>query len=189
MDRRKGFTFIEIIVVVSVMTLLTSFLLLSSKQSREQTTLNTEAFKFLQILFKAKNDTIAVLTDATGQAPCGYGVRINYDYPQSYEMFKYDPPQGTACDPTASGWLTTDYKKVPNMTFTPTAPIILNGGLGDSIEMVLFMPPNPDVYIWFKGNAVPSINTAGKVHFKIPDGRSYGIGVSPAGQLTIASEQ
>ncbi len=143
---RRGFTMIEMLIVVAVTAMLSSFLLLYNSTSRQQVALFVERAKMSQVMQKAKSFSIA--SYATTDEACGYGVEVNYDT-RSYFIFKYAKPPASSCEEiTIIGTSEND----PNIQPLTSYTYELNNALvfdrpADAIESVLFIPPDPRVLV------------------------------------------
>src|SRR3989344_3199887 len=84
---RRAFTLIEILVVISVITMLSAFVLTYNATSRNQVALRIEQAELVQTISRAKS--LALATYNKPEVPCGYGVYINYSE-NNYAIFSYD---------------------------------------------------------------------------------------------------
>jgi len=71
----KGYTLIEVLVVISVMTLLTSVLILYNRTSEQHIIIFKEQAKLITLFERAKG--LAISTYTKSGAPCAYGVLID----------------------------------------------------------------------------------------------------------------
>lgn len=151
-QHRRGFTLLEILVVLGVTTLLTGMVLTYGSRGRNQTTLYVEQIKLAQVILRAK--ALSVATYNRPDIPCGYGVNIDYNQ-NSYELFSYKPTDcfsikaaGIVDDPLNKYVvidrfaLPTGVKLVKNASNDPTAT---------TLATVFFLPPNPETFIWLDG--------------------------------------
>jgi prepilin-type N-terminal cleavage/methylation domain-containing protein len=143
---RFGFTMIEMLIVVAVTAMLSSFLLLYNSTSRQQVALFVERAKMSQVMQKAKSFSIA--SYATTEEACGYGVEVDY-ITRSYFIFRYAKPAASSCEEiTIIGTSEND----PNIQPLASYTYELNSALvfdrpDDAIESVLFIPPDPRVLV------------------------------------------
>lgn len=176
---RAGFTLIEVLVVIGITSLLAGIILTYSSSSRDRVALQVEQARLSQTIAKAKSLTVSTYNDPV--VPCGYGVRFNYaesEAPDTYTLFSYDAPTCaniTVLDPAFETEVTTE-DLPPNLTFEEPDP-------AESIESVLFLPPNPDTWIWLYGKNATSTQGCVPVAAK-SDASAVYISVSSAGQIS-----
>lgn len=145
-EERRGFTLLEILVVLGITTFLTGMVLTYGSRGRNQTTVYVEQAKLAQIILRAKS--LSVATYNKPDIPCGYGVNLNYET-NSYELFSYRPincfdikTAGIVKDPL------NEYKIIES--YAVASGVKLNKGTNsnETLLTVFFLPPNPDTYIW-----------------------------------------
>ena len=81
----SGFTFIETLVTISVLMILTSIVLLYNRAGEKQIILLREKARLVQTILKARSSSINTLI--TDEPICGYGVHFESD---SYRILKGD---------------------------------------------------------------------------------------------------
>ena len=172
---RLAFTLIEVLVVIAVTSLLAGLILTYSSTSRDQVALYVQQAKLAQTIAKAKSLTISTYNKPT--VPCGYGVHM--DYPGgAYTLFSYDAP---SCDD-----LSVLNPAFETTVTAETLPSNLVFGTPDagSIDDILFIPPNPDTWVWLHGSNTTS--TAGQVPIMARSGApKLTVTVSSAGQISF----
>lgn len=174
-SRRKGFTLIETLIVIAITALLSSFVLTYTSTSREQVALYVEQSKISQTILRAKSLTLSTYNQPA--IPCGYGVRIDYDM-GIYELFSY----GAA---PCSSVSVIDPNLATRVRESRLPPQVRLGVKPESIEYVLFTPPDPKTSIWRRG-AGAATSSDGIVFLQGTSGKSaVGIGVSFAGQVSF----
>lgn len=152
----KGFTLIEIIVVVGITALLSSILIIYSQRSREQILLNVEKAKIAQTILRVKSLTLAGFTKPTSDPPpCSYGFYIDYAA-STYSIFEYKPPAPATCDDifTANVINTTPppfggFKIISTEKLSPE--VKFNLLVADHLGYIVFIPPDLKVMV-FKEN-------------------------------------
>jgi len=169
--QNSGFTIIELIVVFGVISILSSYLILYNKVSQSQIILSLEQAKIIELLNQAKS--LSISTYLNTNAPCGYGVNINYSQPESYELFSYGI-SGPGCkniqsiDTSSSTYVLIGQKntlpkelkfnKVPNSNYLNT---------------IFYMPPQPKILIWQEDSLTPlnesSTNYEAKIYLQTQD--------------------
>lgn len=173
---RFGFTLIEVLVVLGITSLLAGMILTYTSTSRDRTALYVEEAKLAQTISRAKALGIATFT-ANGTPPCGYGLKVDYDA-QSYSVFSY---RADSCDIQVFGLGAT----MENVSTDQLSPNVRFAEPGEgSVEVILFVPPDPKTWVWHIGSAVTS--TAGSITLKTATGNSeLTIQVNSAGQITF----
>lgn len=173
---RKGFTLVEIIIVVGITAILAGVILTYTSNSRNQVALFVEQAKLAQTVSRTKS--LAITTYTKTNPPCGYILQIDYDA-QSYSVYPYTVAAGTPCgvktmaDIQKGDAVSTD--KMPiNVRLDPSGE--------EAIDTVLFLPPDPQTWIWKLGFLATS--TQGQIHLTTQGG-AVSIGVSRAGQITF----
>jgi len=133
--KNKGFTVIEILVIVAVLSLLTTILLLNIRTGQNQIILFREQTKIIGILSRAKY--LAISTFGREGVPCGYGVHFNKTS-GVFLIFKDLAVDCGASDKKYSGAseIYESYQLDPAVMFD-----------GPTSLDVLFIPPEPLVVI------------------------------------------
>jgi len=181
----KGFTLIEIIIVVAISALLTGVLVTYSQRSRQQIVLNVEKAKVAELINRAKVLTLAGFTDPpTIPPPCAYGFGID-TVGRNYGIFTYDDPN-VACEDAST------ITSIDESFFTYLDPldpfhrdinIIEDPDPAQVIKYILYIPPELNVLI-FDGNG--DIKGGGEINFETKDGSfSSSIRISSNGQLSF----
>ncbi len=187
----KGFTIIELLVVLGITAMLSAIALGYTGVAQNQITLSVESAKIAETILRAKN--LAIATYSTAPGICGYGVSI--DVPDNeYSIFAYDPAGGGPCPSVASttltGLSTANEQPYSQSTWKvrPGTGVRLVQGNGDGLGAVLFYPPAPATLLSLTGDAFlpPGSAVPLNVHLSTVDGSaSTTITVSPAGQVTF----
>jgi len=209
---RRGFTIVELLVVMAISAMLAGIAITYSNISKNQIALSVEASKIGGTLYRTKD-----LAIATYNAParpgstktCGYGMLIDSKN-NNYSIFAFRPDQSKAA------YSSTDLTK-----FCPSEAAVLAAGLtitgnnaevtstspgtwhvpvtnniklyrstgSDNLGVVLFYPPDPDALL-SNGNAasatVTFLNPGETLHayLAVPDGApTTSVTVNPAGQI------
>jgi prepilin-type N-terminal cleavage/methylation domain-containing protein len=176
---RSGFTLVEVLVVIAITSLLAGLILTYSSESRDQVALYVHQAKLSQTISKAKSLTVSTYNNPV--IPCGYGVHVDYAQ-NTYKLFSYGvagaPPQCsgiTTLDNSLETTITTE-KLPPNLSFEKPD--------SEAIVDILFLPPNPDTWIWLHGGNGTS--TFGSISLQTNSGTwSVPVLVSSAGQISF----
>lgn len=148
---KKGFTLIEVIVVISIIGLLATSAILSGTQSKRITSLNRASREVLISLRDAQNKSLITLESSAGLVPCGFGV--HYVDENGFLIFKEETsPSGQECVATSTGQNIDRLYQAPG-----------GYGLDVAIENFSFTEAN---YVKIK-EAFPDI------YFEPPDGLTY----------------
>lgn len=165
----KGFTLIETLVVLGVLTLMTSMLVLYNRTGERQIVLLREKARLIGIIFRAKS--LALHTLIEDEPACGYGMHSS-----EAEYFMYRD-KAIVC-------------RVSDHAYTEGTDEIIAGTLTQlgvglqfgarTLTDILFVPPNPKVFL----NGGQGL-TEGEIILQSVDGKSsVSIYVNNAGQIS-----
>jgi hypothetical protein len=131
-----GFTIIEILVLLGVLSLISTILIINTHSGEKQVNLFKEQARIVSILFRAKSLSISTFGETGISIPCGYGVHFNDS--GSFLIFKDLAPDCKSAD----------------HKYTDTNEIYESFQLDPAIEFdslnfsdVVFIPPDPSVVI------------------------------------------
>ena len=203
---RKGFTLIEIIIVIAISAMLATIAIIYSQNSQNQVTLSVETSKIAETILQAKNLSIA--TYYTSTSTCGYGAWINVAS-NTYSIFAFDPDPanyggagsippcpGTAAV-TAAGIMVADgsgpgaevaqYSPGTWETQVTNGVHLVSGGLGDDLSLVLFYPPDPTTLVSTStADPHPLGSGSATVYLETADKKTTAtISVNSAGQVSF----
>lgn len=134
---KRGFTLIELSVIISILALLSSLLILYSRDSEKQLRLVREKAKLIGAILRAK--ALSVQTYKQEEAVCGYGVHFDA---AEYRIFK-DPKVAGSCDGSNKVWdgIAEDVEVI-NLTDT-NVMLFTSPAMTD----IFFTPPDPKVLL------------------------------------------
>jgi hypothetical protein len=191
LNSERGFTLLEILIIVTVTAIISAFAVVYSNVSKTQLALYAEQQKVAGLILKAKSLAIETHMSAGqgGGVHCGYGIKIDYGAnPQSYGIFYYNRPGPTDADPQCdtiknAGIDPSLFDAGSDLpSFDLDRGIILRSSEPDSLVYVLFVPPNPTTVIDTIGNN-PSL-VAGNVYLTTKDGSASAVvAIEPGGQV------
>ncbi len=181
---RNGFTLIELIVVVSITAMLSSFAILYSKIGQRQITLYIEQQKIAELILRAKS--LSFSTYFQPGRTCGYGLHIDYGL-RRYSIFSYLPPGPVGnpqCDTIAAAQiLPSNVQTFSDLNTLDTNLAFRSPSPADALSYVLFVPPNPTTILSANPGGILSVNPA-KIYLQTKDGGgAVVITVSQAGQV------
>lgn len=206
-DNKRGFTLIEVLIVLAITAVLSSLAIVYTHVGQNQISLSIEESKIAQLILEAKELSIA--TYGVNNTTCAYGVAFDYAS-SSYSLFAYNaavtsPEYGNR--PVCPSLASTSMDFVPDdiqqyqsaswqvhtaqgvMLVDPSDPVA-----SDTIQYVLFYPPDPCTMISTDGQTFQSncSSIAGSpppaayVYLSTIDGSaSRAITVNPAGQVSL----
>lgn len=179
---RSAFTLIEVLVVIAITSLLAGLILSYSSTSRDRVALYVEQAKLSQTIAKAKSLTVSTYNDPV--IPCGYGVHMDYAE-GTYSLFSYGVAPGSNQPAECDNITTLDPGlRMDVVTERLPANLVFEDPDGQAIEDILFLPPNPDTWIWLYGDT--STSTEGRVPVTSRSGSfSVYVLVSNAGQISF----
>jgi prepilin-type N-terminal cleavage/methylation domain-containing protein len=209
---KKGFTLIEILIVLAITAVLSSLAIVYTHVGQNQISLSIEESKIAQLILEAKE--LSVATYGSNSATCAYGVAFNYassTVESTYSLFAYNAATTSReygdrpiCPSLASTSIAIDHGAIQTyqsgswQVHTAQGVMLVNGTstASDTIQDILFYPPDPCMLVSTDGNTFQSIcdNTfpynnpppAAYVYLSTVDGSmSRTITVNPAGQVSL----
>lgn len=171
---RSGYTLIELIIVIGITGMLSAMVILYGSVGREQIALSVEAVKIVQAISRAKS--LALATYADPSSPCGFGV--NFDYSgKKYTIRSYNTfPSCESVGGISSSNQISEFTLSEGVNWQQGA---------ERIDDVIFIPPDPRVYIFSNGSLISS-GVSGKIYLTTTrGGASRTIKVNSAGQITL----
>lgn len=179
---RSAFTLIEVLVVIAITSLLAGLILSYSSASRDRVALYVQQAKLSQTIARAKSLTVSTYNDPA--VPCGYGVHIDYGG-GSYKLFSYDAAESSSGSKQCKDIQVPDPALETEVVSEQLPPnLVFEEPDRESITDILFLPPNPDTWIWLDGGNGTS--TEGRVPLTAKSGSfSVYILVSSAGQISF----
>ncbi|HEY5221337.1 MAG TPA: prepilin-type N-terminal cleavage/methylation domain-containing protein [Candidatus Paceibacterota bacterium] len=208
MADKKGFTLIEILIVIAITAVLSGLAIGYSHVGQDQISLSIEESKVAQMILEAKELSIA--TYSQNNATCAYGVEFDFAT-SSYSLFEYNSATSTGsgsrstCPSIASTSAAIDQGAIAKYTSgnwqVPTASGVIlvsstNPIASATIQDILFYPPNPCTLISLVGQTTfQSDCNSGTNNNPPPEAYIYlrttngslsrTITVNPAGQVSL----
>lgn len=163
---KKGFTLLEMLVVISIMALLSSLLILYSRTGENQVLLFREQSRLITALNRAKSLSVQLYN--TPETPCAFGVHFSQTEFLIFRDLASDCQNAghTYSDP---GELFENYQLSPKIRFRQL-----------DLTDIVFIPPNPKTLIDNdpnKANATIILET-------LDGNASVNVTVNNAGQIT-----
>jgi len=182
LEPSSGFTLVELMVVLSIITVLTSILVGYSKQNSKYLLLSTTQARVLSIVSRAKFLSIETFffQDLGGPGPsrktCGYGVHVDTSANEIF-IFQDRRPAMAGC-PANNIWNPgLDARLTGELDSVKINPELMT--LGGTLRNVVFVPPDPEVYI----NG-PSGDESASIDITLVDTTgSFSVTVTNAGQV------
>ncbi len=171
---RRGFTLVEMLVVIGITTLFAAMAIGYSHVGENENALTVETAKVAELILQARElalDTYGgSLVSGGTQNACAFGVRFDYTN-QTYSLFAYEPSApGVRCPSIASTTIIglgsaqnpSSYIKeydAASWQIPPAQGVQLTGGVlpvscvnaegsnGDVINDIVFYPPNPTMLV------------------------------------------
>lgn len=188
---QKGFTLVEVLVVLFVTVILSASLITYSSRSRLQVALMVEKAKIVQQILRAKSLSIATRRGIAANAACGYGWHIDYAR-REYAIFKYEDTSGSGaldCGDIDAYYVSNNRNNTnviiersaadPNLVFEVDSTALLD---------VMFVPPDPQVVLLVGDDPATAATTTfpATVTIKTRDGRARAtIMVTKTGLVTF----
>jgi len=169
--KKKGFTIIEMMVTLSIVTLLAVMVLAYSRQSERVTNLIRDSDKMVYELRRAQNLAMLTLQRSSSQAICGWGIYINKEVlPQTQYILFSD-----FCNTGTQGQYDSG-EEFEIVNLLKGVEIIET-----NIFSVAFVPPEPQTK--FYPNLIEGENANIKMCLETKPDVCYTIYVSSAGQI------
>lgn len=170
----RGFTLIEVLVVVSILTLFSTFLILYTRTGEAQIKILKDKASFIGAMSRAR--ALALSTFESEAHECGYGVRVLDDH--RYAVWRDTTPSSDCKD--ANGIYDGVSERVGDPMSLEVGLRFLNSGESDFLQDILFVPPDPQIV------TVPGASPTGafRVVIGTEDRQSSAvIGVNKFGQI------
>ncbi len=166
--QEKGFTLVETLVVISIMVLLSSFLILYSRTGENQIILFRDQARLIAALNRAKS--LSIQTFNVPQPSCAFGVHFS-QAENSFVIFKDLAGDCLNSDNiyTGTGELFEKYQLSPRVKFADLALID-----------IIFIPPDPKTLIDNDSNKSEALITLQNLNGNV----SLKVKVNNAGQIT-----
>jgi prepilin-type N-terminal cleavage/methylation domain-containing protein len=195
----KGFTLIEILIVVAISAMLSAIAISYTGIARNTTALSVESYKVAGFIFQAKDLAVATYNAVPGI--CGYGVSFNDETAlvasNTYSIFAFKPDYSkypgldpsrcpSAASTTAAG-VSSLTEMVPYLQSSWNVRLangvrMLSGD--DNLRTVLFYPPNPRTLLSHDGSAF--IKSTLRVYLATSgNNASTTVSVNGAGQVSF----
>ncbi|MBI4094337.1 MAG: prepilin-type N-terminal cleavage/methylation domain-containing protein [Candidatus Liptonbacteria bacterium] len=185
----RGFTLIELLVTIGVTTFISALLVVYGSASRSAATLSLEQAKLAQVIARAK--ALAISTYVRVSPPCGYGVRV-LPGEGRYELFSYTLSTRAECGAISETGIATVAVPGESAEYEVVEVHILPSRLRiddtspDSLEFVLFLPPDPTVLLFLKGGGDPEVVSSGTVRLTTRDGSgTFAVTVGSGGDISF----
>lgn len=141
---KKGFTLIELMVSVTVISILSATVLIGWRPAREMFRLRHAAFQVAGDLRRAQQLSLSSHQFTCSPLPpenyMGFGLHITTADSTSYQIFEN-------CSSSNHIWDSGETQETLYFTDGITIQGLKKGGVSVSSLNVLFVPPNPDTYI------------------------------------------
>jgi type II secretory pathway pseudopilin PulG len=172
-NRKSGFTLIEILVIVTILSFLSGILIVYNRSTERQILLFREQAKIINLILRAKS--LALSTYTKSGSPCAYG--IHFDQAQKeIRIFQDLDANGTTADcATADNLYDPNSMYAAQENLEPPAVEKLDAQVSflDPLPVtdITFIAPNPDVVITPdptpSNEAIIEIVTSGGISKKI----------------------
>jgi type II secretory pathway pseudopilin PulG len=182
-NMRSGFTLIEILVIITMLSLLSGILVIYNRSTERQILLFREQAKIINLILRAKS--LALSTYTKSGSPCAYGIHLDQAN-KELRIFQDLDANGTTADCT-----TADNLYDPNSMYAaqenldPPAIEKLDAQVSflDPLRVtdVTFIPPNPDVII----TPDPAPSNEASIEIVAAGGISKKIKINRFGQVSV----
>jgi hypothetical protein len=136
MGQRRGFTLIETLVIIGILTLLTSLLVLYNRTGERQIILLREKARVINMILRAKS--LAIQTYIEDRPACGYGAAFDG---QKFFIYRDLAASCALSDLVYSGEASGELLKNEVLVLDPSLKFNLE------VSDILFVPPDPRVFL------------------------------------------
>ena len=188
----KGFTLVELLVVVSIMLIITSTLLLQQQKFNSATLMRTLAYNIALSIRQAQvYGTSVVGTNQSGATTFAAGYGIYFSSTVDYLLFadfnnngRYNSgnEEHKKTFTLGSGYTISNFCAV----VTPSSYYCKSGGTGTNITSIAisFKRPNPDAQLVELTDVSTAVSSA-YIQLKSPGGDTRAISVTTTGQISV----
>lgn len=150
--KRAGYTIVELLVVIVISALLTTAMIAYSSKSRAMLAAMVEKATMVQVLQRARS--LAISTYSNPSPHCAIGVAIDFNT-NTYALQEFDSPN---CVLTDIGSPSVTRTTIQRYSLNPQVKFVSQG---DSLQYVLFIPPEPSLKLW--GNSLIATTSQGSI--------------------------
>lgn len=158
-SQKKGFTLIEILVVLAILSFLTAMLVVYSRASEQRLALFREQSKLVSTILRSKS--LSIQTYRVGEKVCGYGVHFD-SVNNRYLIFK-DLKINDDCSLDNSDKILSNDNEIVEIIDLKGAGVILSDKT--NITDVFFQPPDPKVFL----TPAPMARSEASIFLTVPD--------------------
>jgi|GEM_PF-836052 len=182
-NHKSGFTLIEILVIITTLSLLSGILIVYNRSTERQILLFREQAKIINLILRAKS--LALSTYTKSGSPCAYGIHLD-QAEKELRMFQDLDENGTTADcSTADNIYDPNSMYAAQENFDPPMIEKLDGQVSflDPLGFtdIVFIAPNPDVII--TPDPAPANDAA--IEIVITGGISKKIKINRFGQVSV----
>ena len=194
---KAGFTVPELLVTISVLTLIGAILIVHSRSSERQILLFREQAKVISTFLRAKSLAFNAYLLEAGGAPCAYGVHVDTEADELIIFRDLDANQENAlCDDSSPDAEQPGQGPNYRYDYTPERPeeylgtqfvIAIDERITIETEFtdIVFIPPDPRVVITNDGELLPPDRREAVLELILPDGTSKKVKVNRFGQVSV----
>ena len=179
----KGFTLVELLISVSIFTVITTVAMFSNNQFNGSVLLTNLAYEVALSVRQAQYYGVSVRQSSSNDFNSGYGIHFDTSVPTSYTLFE-DKPNGSQH--------IFDGSDVSVQMFTITRgnkiyKVCVSGDCSKTKVDITFVRPNPDAYITANA-ATGSYYGEAEICVSSPQNNKRKIIVSSTGQISVGTD-
>lgn len=182
-NTKWGFTLIEILVIITMLSLLSGILIVYNRTTERQILLFKEQAKIINLILRAKSLTLSTYTK-TG-SPCAYGIHFDQAN-KEIRIFQDLDANGTTADCATADNIydpNSMYAAQENINPPSVEKLTAQVSFLDPLQVsdIAFIPPNPDVII----TPDPAPLNEAIIDIVISGGISKKIKINRVGQVSV----
>ena len=179
----KGFTLVELLVSISIFTVITTMAVYNHSQFNGSVLLTNLAYEVGLSIHQAQFYGISVRQNAATAFDSGYGIHFDPASPTSYILF--EDKAGGVSHARDAGDL--DLQVFAISKGNKINKVCVNGTCGQLAVDITFLRPNPDAY-FTQGGSGSLIGGKVDVCVKSPQGTARRVTVESTGQISIGND-
>ncbi|MGC8651290.1 MAG: type II secretion system protein [Minisyncoccia bacterium] len=171
--KSPAFTLIEMLVTLSIVTLLTTMVLVYSRHSESITNLIRDSDRLVFNLHQVQNSSLLTLQQSSSSSTiCGWGIHLDLTSSSTSYLLFHDLCGSTTTHVYDPGEEYETVNLLKGVIFTKS-----------DFHDIVFVPPNPDIYVDGSNNVLTN-SIAATICLAADTNTCFVITINPAGQVS-----